>query len=153
MYEPILIAHSWLRWIILLLVALVVASALARRAPGASGRTPAERFSIFAIIALDIQLLLGLLLYIFLTPHMANLLNSGSAIMKNKVLRFWSVEHIFGMIVVIVLAHIGRVKIRKAASWELKNKCALAWFGVVLLILLITMPWSFLPYARPMFRF
>ena len=95
MYEPILIAHSWLRWIILLLVALVVASAVARRGPGANGKTPAERFSIFAIIAIDIQLIFGLVLYVFLSPHMANLLNNGSAVMKNKVLRFWSVEHIF----------------------------------------------------------
>ena len=85
MYEPILIAHSWLRWIILLLVALVVVSAAARRGPGASGKTPAERFSIFAIMAIDIQLLLGLVLYIFLTPHMANLLNGAGAIMGRSV--------------------------------------------------------------------
>jgi hypothetical protein len=152
MYVTVLFAHSWLRWVILLLVALVVVFAAARRGPGANGKTPAERFSVFAIIALDIQLLLGLLLYVFLTPHMANLLNNGAAVMHNKVLRYWSVEHVFGMIVVLALAHIGRVKIRKASTWEMKNKRALIWFGIVLLILVVTSPWPFMPYARPWIR-
>ena len=152
MYQTLLFAHSWLRWIVVLLVLLVVVAAIAKKVADANGRTAAVRLSPFAIIAIDIQFLIGIVLYVFLTPHMANLLQSGGAVMRNSVLRYWSVEHAFGMIILTALAHIGRVKMKKAATPELANKRALVWFGIVLAILLITMPWPFMPYMRPLVR-
>jgi hypothetical protein len=68
MYTAVLALHSWLRWVVLLLGILAVVRGIA----GASGRrrwTPAdERAGLFFTIALDVQLLIGLLLYFVFSP-------------------------------------------------------------------------------------
>jgi hypothetical protein len=60
------------------------------------------------IITLDTQFLVGLGLYAFLSPFTKIAFQDFAGAITNGSLRFWSVEHIAGMIVGIALAHIGR---------------------------------------------
>ena len=64
MYEALLVVHSWLRWIVL----LVGAYAFARAAAGRFTRRPwapaDEAASRWFVIAVDLQVVIGLLLYL-----------------------------------------------------------------------------------------
>jgi hypothetical protein len=104
------------------------------------------------VAALDLQLLIGLLLYVFLSPVTQSAFVDMAAAMGASDIRFFAVEHPFGMIVAIALAHVGRVRIRKAPDSESRHKRALIFFGLSLLILLASIPWPFSPGARPIFR-
>jgi hypothetical protein len=63
--------------------------------------------------------------------------------MKNQVIRFWSIEHLTGMLIAVVLIQIGRTRSRKAVNSRLKFKRSLLYFALGLLIVLITIPWPF----------
>ena len=67
-------------------------------------------------IALDVQFLIGLLLYVWLSPFIRDAWADMGATMRNAPLRFFAVEHVTGMLIGIALAHVGKSKIGKAAD-------------------------------------
>jgi hypothetical protein len=152
MYDLLLLSHSWLRWLVL----LVFLAALARAIGGVSTRrpwTPVDtRAGIWLTASLDLQMLLGLILYIFLSPVTKSAFVDMAAAMRAAPIRFFVVEHPVGMIVAIALAHIGRAKVGKATTSESKHKQALIFFGLALLVLLLSIPWPIGPGARSLFR-
>jgi len=74
MYDFVLLAHSWLRWLVLLAALIAVARAVS----GVSTRRPwtpvDERAGLWLTAGLDLQMLLGLVLsaWVF-ASHWANL--------------------------------------------------------------------------------
>lgn len=152
MYELVLVAHSWLRW----LVILAALAAVARAMGGVSSRRPwtpvDDRAGMWMTAALDLQMLLGLVLYIFLSPVTKSAFVDMAAAMREAPIRFFAVEHPVGMIVAIALAHIGRARARKAADSAARHKTALVFYGLSLLVLLLSMPWPIGPGARSLFR-
>src|SRR5438477_2986272 len=104
MYSLILLLHSWLRWLALAAGAGATFAAFGKR-DGAI-RT-AERWGLIFMIALDLQLLLGLLLYGLLSPYTAAAMKDFGAAMRDPVLRFWVVEHLTTMVSAVVLVHVG----------------------------------------------
>lgn len=151
MYLTTLFIHSYLRWIVVLLGLIAVV-----RAIGASGRRPwlsgDESIGKWFIIAIDSQVFLGLLLYVSLSPITKAAFADFGAAMRDHMVRFWAVEHVTGMLVALALAHIGRSKARRVRDDAARHRTTALWFGLALLILLVTMPWPFLPYGRPLFR-
>ena len=152
MYDLVLLAHSWLRWLVL----LAGLAAIARAVSGVNTRRPwtplDDRGGMWFTASLDLQLLLGLLLYGFLSPVTQSAFVDMAAAMRAAPVRFFAVEHPVGMIAAIALAHIGRVRIRKASDSESRHKRALVFFGLALLVLLLSMPWPIGPGARSLFR-
>src|SRR5947208_1158703 len=112
MYALVLGIHSWLRW--LALVAAVGTTFAAIRGQVAGERSVADRWGLFAMALLDTQMLLGLLLYLVISPNMRPILDNFGAAMKDPSLRFWAVEHVASMFAAVILAHVGRVLARKA---------------------------------------
>lgn len=150
MYQTILALHSLLRWAVVLAGLWAVAAAF-----GAARRrewTPADaRPGLFFVLGLDLQLLLGLGLFLFLSPvTRAALLDMGGA-MKNGGSRFWVVEHPILMIAAVALAHVGRVASRRAGSFRAGNR-AQFWFALAMVAILLATPWPFTNHARPWFR-
>jgi len=152
MYAALLIVHSWLRWIVLAL-ALV---SLVRAVRGFQGRRefgPAdERVGKLFLMSVDVQLLLGLVLYAFLSPSTHHAFADFGAAMKNRVLRFWAVEHSSLMLLAVVVAHVGRVRGKKLGAAVARHKTTLITVGVFLLLVLLAFPWPGLSQARPLFR-
>ena len=152
MYDLLLLSHSWLRWLVL----LAFVAALARAIGGVSTRrpwTPVDtRAGIWLTASLDLQMLLGLILYIFLSPVTQSAFVDMAAAMRAAPIRFFAVEHPVGMIVAIALAHVGRARVGKATASESKHKLALIFFGLSLLVLLLSIPWPIGPGARSLFR-
>ena len=66
-------------------------------------------------------------------------------------MRFWAVEHVFGMLVGIALAHVGvaRARLRRRPP---KHRIVAIFFGLALLAILVSIPWPGTPNARPLIR-
>ena len=103
-------------------------------------------------MAVDLQMLVGLLLYFILSPITAIALSDFGAAMASSTLRFWAVEHTFGMVVAMALVHIGRVRIRKATSPDRRRRLAAIFYGLALLAIVAAIPWPGTPAARPLLR-
>jgi hypothetical protein len=142
MFGVVLLIHSWLRW-------AVLAAGLAAVLKGGERDGIAGKW--FTIL-LDVQMLIGLLLYFALSPSTRTALADFGGAMSNPQLRFFAVEHTFGMIVAIALAHIGGAKIRKAVP-DRKAKLAMIFYGLALVAILLSIPWPGMPAGRPLFRF
>ena len=152
MYSTALWLHSWLRWAVLL-TGLV---AWLRAISGKTARRPwtpkDELWGLLLTISVDLQFLVGVVLYAFLSPIVRQGLRNFSVAMQINVVRFFTIEHVIGMIAGIALVHIGRVKIRKAADADRKHRLAMVFYGIALVLMIISIPWPGLPVARPLFR-
>ncbi len=145
MNDTMLKIHSLLRW------AIVLAGlwAIIRALKGVSGKTPYtgadNKAGLFFMIFLDIQLLIGLVMY-FVTSDLGlkAFMDNGGAVMSNKGLRFFAVEHALAAIVAIALVHIGRAKVKKATLDAQKHKTSLIFFAIALIILALRVPWPFM---------
>ncbi len=151
MFTTLLAVHSLLRWVVL----GTALFALTRAVTGASSRriwtSTDENAGKFFILFLDLQVLIGLVLYAGLSPMMQGIFQNFGSAMGNSVTRFWAVEHIFGMLVAVALAHIGRVRARKILLPGARHRTLVIFFGLSLLAMLITIPWPFMPAARSLF--
>ena len=152
MYSSALWLHSLLRWAVLItgLVAWV------RAIGGKTGNRPwtpkDELWGLLLTISADLQLLVGLVLYIFLSPITRLGVRNFAAAMQIPTARFFTVEHAAGMLVAIALIHVGRVRIRKTTEVRRKHGTAMIFFGIALVVIIIAIPWPGLPVARPLLR-
>jgi uncharacterized membrane protein len=152
MYPAVLLIHSWLRWIVVLAGLVALVRAIAGWSGGRRWTSADNRLGAVFTGTLDLQLVLGLLLYLWLSPITRAAFDDMGAAMRVSAMRFWLVEHLFGMIVAVVLAHVGRVRIRRATDARQRHRIAAIFFGLALVIIFITIPWPGLPYARPLIR-
>jgi hypothetical protein len=150
MYPIVLAIHSWIRWIALVAGVGVTLAALRGKVEGE--RSIADRWAMAAMMALDVQMLLGLILYLGLSPNMQEILNHFGESMRRADTRFWAVEHVTAMIVAIALSHVGRVLARRAPTTAAKRTRLLVTFGLATVLMLIGMPWPGRPGGRPLFR-
>lgn len=149
MYLTVLFLHSWLRWLALI---AGVGATFAAFGKGAERLRGAERWGLIFMITLDLQLLLGLLLYGFFSPYTAAAMNDFGAAMRDPMLRFWAVEHLTMMLAAIVLVHVGRVLARKTGDVDKKRMRLLICFGLAVLLILLGMPWAEMASGRRLFR-
>jgi hypothetical protein len=149
-YSLVLTVHSWLRWLVLLSGVLAVGRAVT------AGSRPwlhsDDRAGRFFGISLDVQFLLGVLLYFVLSPFTRQALQDFGGAMGTPALRFWAVEHVFGMVVAVALAHVGRGRTRKAPTDRKRHRTAALFYGLALLAVLAAIPWPGMPNGRPLFR-
>jgi hypothetical protein len=150
MYSFVLALHSWVRWIALVAGIGATMAALTDSSRARNGR--AEGWGIALVTAVDIQFLLGLLLYFVVSPNMQAIREHFGEAMRLRVPRFWAVEHLTMMIAAVVLAHVGRVLARKAATPRARRTSMLVCYGLATILMLAGIPWPGLPYGRPLFR-
>jgi hypothetical protein len=151
MYTTILMLHSWLRWVALLAgVAATIAAVRDSTVPPAPG--PADKWGLVLMIALDIQLLLGLVMYLAVSPTMEAIRANFGAAMKDPVARFWAVEHITMMLGAVVITHVGRVLARKSTTADSKKMKLFICFGMATVLMLLAIPWPGMRAGRPLFR-
>ena len=150
MYPLTLVLHSWLRWVVVILGVIAVVRANGGRARPWT-QTDSTITRVFGI-TVDIQFLLGLLLYAWLSPITRVAFADFGGAMRNAGLRFWAVEHLLGMVIAVALVNVGRTKIRKAVGDRRKHTLAAIYFGLGLLIMLASIPWPGMPAGRPLWR-
>jgi len=152
MYEPLVILHSWLRWVVLLIALVVIARALSGKATSRPWTPVDDAAAKWFLISMDVQVLIGLVLYLFLSPYTMSAWSNMAGTMRDRDARFWAVEHAVGMIGAAALAHIGKVRIRKAADSRRRHTLALIFFVLALLLIIAVIPWPFMQTARPLIR-
>src|SRR5690606_27444034 len=152
MYSAVLHLHSWLRWVVLVAAAFVLIRALIGWLGSRPWTTADARAGKIFSITLDLQFLLGLILYAGLSPITWTALSDMGAAMRDGQLRYWAVEHAFGMILAVVIAHIGLSRARRAGSDAARHRTVAISIAVSLLIILMTIPWPSSEYARPLLR-
>lgn len=140
-YTLFLHLHSGIRWIVLAMAVFIVIKSIISLSGGSYGKLDNILGASFVGL-MDLMLLLGLILYFFLSPITKSAFNDFGAAMGNSAVRFWAVEHIFAMIVAVALAHIGRSKAKKAGDSKKKYKFQLIFFGLSLLAMIVAIPWE-----------
>lgn len=152
MYSAALLVHSWVRWVVVIAGLLAVARAIA----GMSGDKPwtssDNRGTLIFTIALDIQMVVGLALYGWLSPITRLAFGDMATAMRNPALRFWVAEHFVGMLMALALAHVGRVVIRKKTEAGDKHRLTAMFMGVAMVVILLSVPWPWGANPRPLFR-
>ena len=148
MYPLVLLIHSWLRW-----AAIVSGVAATARAATAPGSERSEKSGLLFMIMMDLQMVVGILLYAFLSPNTAVIMQDFGAAMRDPVARFWAVEHVTLMVAAVVFAHLGRVLARKAATPAAKRTRLVVCFSIATVLMLAGTPWPvIMPAGRPLFR-
>ncbi len=91
---------------------------------------------------MDLQFLVGILLYAFYSPLTKAAFANFGAAMQNPDLRFYAVEHISMMVIALALVHIGRAKSKKATSPLKKHRSAAIFYTISLILILAAIPWN-----------
>ena len=142
LYTGLLHTHNLFRWLVLVTLLIAVLLAFA----GWFGKKEwIKRDNITGLlltIFIDIQFLVGIILYAFVSPITKAAFNDFGTAMKNADLRFYAVEHILMMIIALVLVHVGRAKSKKAnASWK-KHRASAIFYGLAFIIIILAIPWN-----------
>lgn len=151
MYEILLSSHSWLRWIVLLLFILLIVKSYTGWKSNRIYTADDKKWNTFLIAGMHLQAVLGLILY-FTSPMMKAILSDMGGSMKEASLRFWSVEHIFGMLLAVIIAQVGSIKSKRKANDPDKFKTAFIYFTIALVLILLMIPWGVWNVDRPLFR-
>jgi uncharacterized protein YacL len=129
--------HNLNRWVIVILAVWVLYRAYSGWFGKKSWTDMDRKVGMFFGIAIDIQLLLGLILAFRLPPFPMGVTAWGT----------YLYEHIIPMVIVVVLAHLGSVFSRKAANDTAKHRTAALWYTAAVLLMLVAIPWA----TRPLF--
>lgn len=145
MHDLLLILHNLFRWLVLLSAFWVLFTSV--RGLRSLTYSPSDQTAGRVFVStMDIQLLLGILLY-WISPLIRAAMTNFGAAMQASQTRFFLVEHVLLMIVAVALAHIGSVRIRRTPTVPAKHRQALIWYGLSLLVVLLAIPWW-----RPLLR-
>lgn len=142
MYPLLLSLHSVMRWVVVILAVLAVGRALYGWLGKQDWTELDERLGLFYTIALDVQLLLGIVLYI-VSPFIRGILGNMGEAMGDTLLRFYAIEHVFMMVIAVILAHVGRALAKRAKDPAKKHRMAAIFFGLSFVVMLISIPWPF----------
>ena len=153
MSNLILILHSLIRWAAIVLGLIAVARALSGVSTNGAWTESDTKFGRLFAISIDVQMLLGLLMYLFLSTITTSAFQNMGGAMSNSVVRFWIVEHPTMMIAALAFGHIGVARARKATEPAAKHRAALIFLGLALVLILVGTPWPFYPAARPLLPF
>jgi hypothetical protein len=151
-YAPVLIIHSWLRWATLLLAIAATVNAF-RTDSDVSKPMPGRQWDTLFMMALDFQVLFGLLLYFGLSPFTMQASKDIGSVLHESDLRFWSIDHIAWMGAATILVRVGRVLALNATTAQARRKWRAMFFTLTTLTILAGIPWPGLSYGRPFFRF
>jgi hypothetical protein len=153
LYTFTLFLHSWNRWLILVAGVVVIASAIKGLTAKSKYSPFQKKLSMIFLSSLHLQLLVGLILYFFLSPVTMQALSNFGAAMKDSQLRFFAVEHAFVNLIAIGFAQTGSILVKRTVDSSSKHKRTLTWMAVALLLILAMIPMGMMGVDRPLFRF
>ncbi|HEY0040354.1 MAG TPA: hypothetical protein VGB71_06800 [Flavisolibacter sp.] len=143
LYSVMVHVHSIGRWIVLLLLLFAIFNSLI------AGSRPFiksdNRLGLLVTIFSDLMLLVGIYLYFVGPWGYKTFQNYGGMgpVMKDPTARFYAIEHLVGMLIAIVLIHIGKAQARKPIGDRAKHRRTMIFYSLALLIILVSIPWPF----------
>lgn len=151
MYDVTLAIHNLLRWAVVLTGLATVVRAAAGLSSARAWTEQDDSASRWFSLSVNVQFLVGLVMYLWVSPLAKTAMADMGAAMKDAALRFWAVEHVTMMILALGLVHMGRARVKKSTGSG-KHKAALIFFGLALLFVVLGTPWPWSGQARPWVR-
>lgn len=142
-----LVLHNVLRWIVLIAGLLAAGRAILGWRTDREWTRLDNRLGLLFTVSFDIQVLLGIVLYLFLSPITTGGFSDLGAAMGNSEVRFYLVEHSLGMLLALVLAHAGRAAAKGAHATSTRHRRAAIFFSIAVILILAMIPWG-----RPLLR-
>ncbi|MHA7841979.1 MAG: hypothetical protein ACX93I_01580 [Winogradskyella sp.] len=141
--ETIQFIHSGWAYIVLLVLIIATFNALIKFFSGKEYGAIDFRFSLFALITMHIQLLIGIILF-FTKDYFSTIEQVGGMgeVMKNSQLRNLIVEHPLTMIIAVALVTIGYSKHKKKLVSKPKFKLLAIFYTLALVLVLAKIPWN-----------
>lgn len=130
--------HSGLRWLILLLIVLVTLKSILGWLSGGNYSKFDKIIGSITIGLLDVQLLLGLVLYFFYSAFTKELTFN----VINAEGRFWAVDHLLLMLFAVLAAHIGKMIATKSPDASVKFRFQAIFFSISLILMIFGIPWG-----------
>jgi hypothetical protein len=139
-YNGLLHVHSAGRWVVLLLLIFAILNSLI------AGNRPYirtdNRLGLLLTISADLMLLIGLVLWYFSPDLGLNAIRNNNGISgMSPYVRFFALEHFAGMLIAVILMHIGKAQGRKAISDKAKHRRTMIFYLIALLIIIASIPW------------
>lgn len=141
--EIVQFIHSYWAYLVLLVLVLATFNALIKFFGDKEFDAKDFRISLFALITMHIQLLIGIVLY-FMKDYFSMIEQAGGMgeVMKNSGLRNLVVEHPLTMIIAVVLITIGYSKHKKKLTSKSKFKMLAIFYTLTLVLVLAKIPWN-----------
>ena len=145
--------HNLLRWVILILLVISIVKAYSGWQQKKTFSSSDKRIWLFTLISAHITLLIGLFQWLWGRYGILKIdLPEGESIMKNKLFRFFWVEHPTFMILAIVMITLGYGMAKNPVPDTVKFKRTFWFFVIALLMILVAVPWPFRAgISRPWF--
>lgn len=137
MYPILQHAHSGLRWIILILLLVSIYTSLTKRSNTDFTASDMKTY-LFTMTFTHVQFLIGLIL-LFISPKV----RFSGEMMKDSMLRFFSMEHTVMMIIALILITLGYSRSKRKDTVAAKHKTITIFYGIALVIILAAIPWPF----------
>lgn len=152
-YLLFLTLHNITRWLIIGFAVWALVRAYSGWFKKLEWNKSDDRAGILFTSMIDLQVLLGLLLYFLFSPAARQLVANFSLAMKIPDVRFFGMEHVLIMVIAMIVAHVGRTLSKKAKTTIAQHRAAAISYSLAILIILAAIPWPFLSdRARPLFR-
>nr|WP_252723710.1 hypothetical protein [Winogradskyella psychrotolerans] len=141
--ETVQFIHSTWAYLVLLVLVLATFNALIKFFGDKEFDAKDFRISLFALITMHIQLLIGIVLF-FMKDYFSVIEQAGGMgeVMGNKALRNLIVEHPLTMIIAIALLTIGYSKHKKKLTSKPKFKMLAIFYTLALVLVLAKIPWN-----------
>lgn len=140
--ETIQFIHSYWAYLVLAVLVAATLNALIKLFTNAEFDAKDFRISLFALITMHIQLLIGIILY-FTKDYLSIIGDVGMGeVMKNSALRNLIVEHPTTMIIATALVTIGYSKHKKKLVSKPKFKMLAIFYTLALFLVLAKIPWN-----------
>lgn len=135
--------HSGWAYLVLIILVLATLNALYKFFADKEFDAKDFRISLFALITMHIQLLLGIILF-FTKDYFSTISEVGGMgeVMKNDTLRKLIVEHPLTMIIAVALVTIGYSKHKKKLVSKPKFKMLAVFYTIALALVLYMIPWQ-----------
>lgn len=146
MISTILSLHNIARWVVLMLGLTAVYRSFMSLAAQKEWTALDRRWGLFFTISMDIQVLLGLILYFFFSSLTRDALSQFGSPFRDNDQRFFALIHVLYMALAIAFTHLGSMLPRKANTALVKHQRAASFFTLAVLCILLGMPWT-----RPFF--
>jgi hypothetical protein len=151
MYATMLTIHSWLRWFTLIMCVGAVVYA-ARPVRHDASELPGKEWDKYLMLAVDLQMLTGLILYFGLSDFTRAAMENVGAALHEPSVRYWSIVHAGAMFASLLTVRVARVLALNAPTPEVAQRRRLVWFVISTVVILAAIPWPMLANGRPLFR-
>jgi heme A synthase len=143
MYTTVQYLHSYWGYLALLILILAIINAFSGLSSKRDFRDKDSRISIFALIVVHLQFIIGLILY-FVSPNaLSAIQNIGMGeVMKDSTMRLFSVEHPLIMLIAVILITIGFSKHKRKQSAKTKFRTIAVYYAIGLVLVLSRIPWA-----------